>query len=92
METVEGVAHTRNCSRADGRRAQYGPSGKYKIRLAELWFLCSALLHNVLYQHLKFQVDNLSSFEVMAQTKLAQTDRLQYISQNFVWWGHKKKD
>ena len=76
MEAVEGVAHTRNCSRADGRRAQNGPLGKYKIRVAELWFLYSALLHNVLYQHLKFQVDSLSSFEVMAQTKLALTDGL----------------
>ena len=40
-----------------------------EIRVAELWILCIALLHNVSYQCLKFQADSFYSMELMAHTK-----------------------
>ena len=40
-----------------------------KIEVAESWFLCTALLHNLFYQYMKFQVDSFYSLEVVAWTK-----------------------
>ena len=35
----------------------------------ELWFLYTALLHNVTYMCMKFEVTSLNTFEVMLQTR-----------------------
>ena len=46
------------------------------LSVAELWFLCTALLHNVLlYQCMFFQVDTNYSLKVMAWTKI-QSEKL----------------
>ena len=41
-----------------------------EIRVAEFWFLCSSLFHNVLYQCLEIQDDSFYNLEVMAQAKI----------------------
>ena len=41
-----------------------------EIRVTELWFLCTALLHNLCYQCLKFQVESFYSLAAMALTKI----------------------
>ena len=38
--------------------------------VAELWFLCTAPLHNIFYQCVKLQVDSFYSLEVMIRTKI----------------------
>jgi len=40
-----------------------------KVRSFELWFLCTALLLNEIYLHMKFQVSSLNTFWDMLQTK-----------------------
>ena len=47
-----------------------------QIRMTELWFLCTALLHNVFYQCMKAQVDTFQNLKVMAQKKI-QTENKQ---------------
>ena len=47
-----------------------------KVRVSELWFLCTALLHDVLYQCVKFQVESFYSFEIKALIKI-QTENKQ---------------
>ena len=44
----------------------------------ELWFLYSALLHNVTYLCMKFEVISFNTFEVMPRTRFreARTDRV----------------
>ena len=37
-----------------------------KTKVAELWFLCTACLHNVFYQCMQFQVDTFYGLEDMA--------------------------
>ena len=48
-----------------------------KIVGIDLWFLYTALLHNVTYLCMKFEITNLNTFEVMPRTRFydAQTDR-----------------
>ena len=41
-----------------------------KTKVAELWFFCTALLHNVFYQCMQFQVDSFYGLEVTAWTKI----------------------
>ena len=41
-----------------------------KIKIAELWFMCTAFPHNVFYQCMKYQVNNFYSFQVTAWTKI----------------------
>ena len=45
-----------------------------KIRVSQLWFLCSALHLNVFYQCIKFHFDSLYSLKVKARTKFGWTD------------------
>ena len=42
---------------------------KKKRNVAELWFMCCALVHIVVYQCMKFEVNRFYSLEVMAWTK-----------------------
>ena len=37
--------------------------------VADVWFLCTALFHNVLYQFMKFTVESFYSLDVKAQIK-----------------------
>ena len=49
-----------------------------KIVEIQLWFLYAALLHNVTYMCLKFEVTSFNTFEVMPLTRFRdeQTDRV----------------
>ena len=40
------------------------------LSVEELWFLCTALPHNVFYECMKFTVDSFYSLGVTAQTKI----------------------
>ena len=65
-----------------------------KIVGVELWFLYTALLHNVTYLCIKFEVTSFSTLEVMPQTRFrdarmdGQTDRVTPVyPPNFVYGG-----
>ena len=40
------------------------------MKVSELLSLCTALLHNMFYQCMKFQAESFSTLEDVAQTKL----------------------
>ena len=52
-----------------------------EMRVAELWFLCTALLHHMFYQCLKFQVDSFYNLEVMAHARIQSENKQRAITQ-----------